>query len=202
MRWHPWLSLSRAAPRPMPHVCAPSVRTAQSERRKMDALKLGMAAAIGAAAAIYFMAKRRTFPEAAALNGIRDEWQSVHKTSGGRVDRVAFKEHCLKVHSSKLTGASTATFEAFLDRAFDAAVGLMLAPGAPVKTDLGRHCFSCVLQALGMLAGTRLDWAYPLTESMMCAPQMQACSQANTISMQQRATPRHHVAAVPVSQMF
>ena len=44
--------------------------------------------------------------------------------------------------AAKLTPASTASFDQFLDRTFDAGTGLMLTPGKPEKADLGRHCFS------------------------------------------------------------
>jgi hypothetical protein len=88
-------------------------------------------------------------PEAAVVESLRSEWAAVGKTAGGRVDRASFKAHCHKKHVAQLTRASKDSFDAFLDRAFDAGVGLMLAPGKPEKADLGRHCFSYALLLAG-----------------------------------------------------
>ena len=108
----------------------------------MQAGSLGVAAAIGAAACYMCIKKKASCAPCDALDDIKAQWATVRKTAGGRVDRAAFKEHCLSTHASKLTAASRKSFEEFLDKAFDAAVGLMTKPGAPLKTDLGRHCFS------------------------------------------------------------
>jgi len=84
-----------------------------------------------------------------ALHDIKAAWVKVRKTAGGRVDHAAFKEICLRTHGSKLTSKSRKSFVEFIDRTFDAAVGLMLQPGAPPKTDLGRHCFSYAFLLVG-----------------------------------------------------
>ena len=81
----------------------------------------------------------------AKLDIIRSEWSLVPKNASGRVDREIFKEHMLETHRASLTDATTGVYEQFLDRCFDASVGLMLAPDREEKRDLGRHCFSYAL---------------------------------------------------------
>lgn len=93
-------------------------------------------AAAGVAALVY------AYRTATMLSPIRNDWAVVSKGPNGRVSRASFKAFCLKKHGDKLTEASAQVYEKFLDRVFDAGTGLMLMPGTPEKTDLGRHCFS------------------------------------------------------------
>ena len=77
------------------------------------------------------------------LEQIRAEWALVPKNASGRMDREIFVEHLLELHHEELMGAGTKqVYRQFLDRCFDAGVGLMLAPGKEEKADVGRHCFS------------------------------------------------------------
>lgn len=109
---------------------------------------LALAATAGAVA-VYWLSQAESPSRGThdALHDIKAAWVKVRKTAGGRVDHAAFKEICLRTHGSKLTSKSRKSFVEFIDRTFDAAVGLMLQPGAPPKTDLGRHCFSCARTA-------------------------------------------------------
>ena len=70
---------------------------------------------------------------------VQAAWAGAAKTSGGRVARDAFKQAMLRLHRSKLSDGSAASYASFLDRCFDAGTGLML---PAEKQDLGRHCFS------------------------------------------------------------
>lgn len=117
-------------------------RARQAEGRARAAAAIDearAAAALGEASA----KQQREETVATVLERIRAEWALVPKNAGGRVDREIFTEHLLELHHEELTGEGTKqAFTEFLDRCFDAGVGLMLAPGKDEKTDVGRHCFS------------------------------------------------------------
>ena len=91
------------------------------------------------------IAEERDAVVTAKLDVIRSEWSFIPKNASGRVDREIFKEHMLETHRASLTDATTGVYDQFLDRCFDAGVGLMLAPGREEKRDLGRHCLSYAL---------------------------------------------------------
>ena len=130
----------------------------------MAALYLLTSAGAGVAAVLAWNWLAPVAPRlgSAVCDPIREDWEEVGKTPGGRVNRESFKvrsplplpaacsprglvfwqKHCLAKHASKLTPASTKVYTQFLDRLFDTGTGLMLTPGVAEKSDLGRHCFS------------------------------------------------------------
>lgn len=152
-------------------------RAQLAEARAMAAAADEEQRAARAAAEVTAMAHRDS-SVTAALERIRTEWGIAPKNASGRVDRELFKEHLLEVHHEQLTPAVTAVFEEFLDRCFDAAVGLMLAPGCDAKPDLGRHCFSYAMlfagefyfEAAATAAGEACPCATPVADQLALAP--------------------------------
>ena len=155
---------------------------------------MGLAAAVGAMGA-YMLSKKRLCTPRDAIEEIKSHWASVRKTAGGRVDRAAFKEHCMSMHRSKLTAASQKSFEEFLDKTFDAAVSLMLKPGAPLKADLGRHCFSCTFTQAPRVQP-------PIAKIRPHCPQMRFFSWESSTSTRQQEIRQRRAAAAPVWPML
>ena len=159
----------------------------------MDTAVRAATAAAGVAALVY------AYRTATTLSPIRSDWSVVGKGPNGRVSRANFKAFCLRKHAGKLTAASESVYEKFLDRAFDAGTGLMLMPGTPEKTDLGRHCFSyCNLlagefyfqqvRAQHTRRATHTERAGPLA----CAPRRIAGKHAATRDTSVSARTRQH----------
>ena len=123
-------------------------RARQAEQRARSAAAKDAAIAITAAATAERLARRDELV-LERLEMIRGEWGLAPKNASGRVDLDLFKEHMLATHADNLTEATTPSYDAFLDRCFEAGIGLMLAPGQPPKTDLGRHCFSYAMLLAG-----------------------------------------------------
>ena len=117
-------------------------RARQAEERSRAAAAIDEARALAAQGEASAKEKREE-SVATVLEQIRAEWALVPKNASGRMDREIFVEHLLELHHEELMGAGTKqVYRQFLDRCFDAGVGLMLAPGKEEKADVGRHCFS------------------------------------------------------------
>lgn len=114
---------------------------------------------------------------AVRLAQLRSEWSLAPKNASGRIDRPLFKEHYVEAHADQLTQSSRLAYEEFLDRCFDAAVGLMLAPGMPERPDLGRHCFSYAalladefyFEAAANASGEQCSCMSPVADSLALA---------------------------------